>query len=102
MEFIKSLNNKIQSAVAKKVLTAEEAYSQAIFSVSSMDEVIKFEKSCIIDKIQDAIMHKQTHIFYVPTDKLDYTSIKEELKEKDIIFLELTDPFNYWIISWEV
>lgn len=100
MRLIKTIKAKIQSAVAKKVPTADEAYSQALFSASSIEEVIKFEKECIIDKIQDAIMHKQTHVFYVPTDKLDYSSIEEELKEKGYNIIKYNDPFDYWIINW--
>nr|DAR76298.1 MAG TPA: heat shock protein, putative shock, chaperone, Structural Genomics.88A [Caudoviricetes sp.] len=100
MGLIKTINTKIQSAVAKKVPTADEAYSQALFNASSIEEVIKFEKECIIDKIQDAIMHKQTHVFYVPTDQLDYSSIEEELKEKGYNVIKYNDPFDYWIINW--
>lgn len=100
MGLIKTINTKIQSAVAKKVPTADEAYSQALFSASSMEEVIKFEKECIIDKIQDAVLHKQTHIFYVPTDHLDYSSIEGELKENGYNIIKYNDPFNYWIINW--
>lgn len=45
-------------------------------------------------------MHKQTHVFYVPTDKLDYSSIEEELKEKGYNIIKYNDPFDYWIINW--
>jgi len=100
MRLIKTINAKIQSAVAKKVPTADEAYSQAIFSASSIEEVIKFEKECIADKIQNAVLQKQTHIFYTPVDQLDYSSIEGELKEKGYNIIKYNDPFDYWIINW--
>ena len=86
---------------SKELPTASSAWALSNFNIKNREDVIKFEKENIIDKIRDSIYNRKDYCFYFLDELIDYTEIEEYLISLGYKIAKGTEPFNYWIIYWK-
>ena len=102
MNIVSKLNKKVEEITKKDFFTAEQAWSQSNFGLSSLDKVQKFEEENLCDAIQDAINSKENHCFYALETPIDYEKIKNNLIAHNYKVIENEQPFKYWVITWKL